>query len=385
MSEALESPLVSRRALLLNMGLLGIGVSAMPLTSSAASPAWTTAKPEEAGFAPDLAEKLDFGVRSGLLRQLHAVLVARGGRLVLERYYEGRDESWGDPLGTVAFGPETLHDLRSVTKSVVGLLYGVALDRGLVPPPDAPLLAQFPEYSDLAVDPQRARLTVAHALTMTMGMEWDENHPYSELINSEMAMENAPDRYRFVLDRKIVEPPGKRWIYSGGNVALLGALIARGSGKTLPEFAREALFQPLGIEAMEWAEGRDGVASAASGLRLRPRDLLLLGQLVLARGQWDGRQIVSSAWLDASFEIAAHIEEGFDYGRLWYIGSEAAPAFTGRHRWLAGFGLGGQRLWVMPDADLTAVTFSGAYDAPDQWVAPIRVWREIVLANLLHA
>jgi CubicO group peptidase (beta-lactamase class C family) len=353
--------------------------------TSAAVPAWPVAPPAEAGFAADLAEKLDFGIRSGLLRQLHAVLVARSGRLVLEQYYTGEDEDWGAPLGTVAFGPEVLHDLRSVTKSVVGLLYGIALDRGRVPPPEAPLLAQFPEYPDLAADPERARLTVAHALTMTMGMEWDENQPYSSTVNSEIAMENAPDRYRFVLDRKIVEAPGKRWIYSGGNLALLGALIARGSGKALPDFAREVLFEPVGIVRFDWTTGHDGVASAASGLRLYPRDLLKLGQLVLARGQWEGRQIVSAAWLDASFEVAAHIDDGFDYGRLWYIGSEGAPALSGRHRWVAGFGLGGQRLFVMPDADLACVVFSGAYDRQDQWVAPIRVWREIVLANLLRA
>jgi CubicO group peptidase (beta-lactamase class C family) len=294
-------------------------------------------------------------------------------------------ESWGTPLHAVAFGPDTLHDLRSVTKSVVGLLYGIALDRGLVPPPDAPLLAQFPQYPDLAADPRRARLTIAHALTMTLGMEWDEDRPYTDPANSEIAMEAAADRYRFILDRPIVDEPGKRWIYSGGAVALLGALIAKGSGKTLPEFARQALFEPLGIEIFEWAEGGDGVASAASGLRLRPRDLLRLGALVLARGQWGGRQIVSSVWLDASFEVAVAIGDGRDYGRLWYIGSDVAPALAGRHRWIAGFGNGGQRLWLMPDADLAVASLSGNYNAPDQWVTPIRLWREIVLANFRRA
>ena len=126
------------------------------------------------------------------------------------------------PLGSVTFGPDTLHDLRSVTKSIVGLLYGIALDRGLVPSPDAPLLAQFPEYPDLAADPQRAHLTVMNALNMTLGMEWDEQLPYADPTNSEIAMERVPDRYRFILDRPFVAVPGERWIYSGGAVALLG-------------------------------------------------------------------------------------------------------------------------------------------------------------------
>ncbi len=268
----------------------------------------------------DLAERLDAGIRSGLLRDVHAVLVSRAGEIVMERYYSGADENWGTPLGIVMFGPDTLHDLRSVTKSIVGLLYGIALDRGLVPPPEAKLLAQFPQYPDLAADPRRARLTVLHALNMTLGMEWDEARPYSDPNNSEIAMERAADRYRFVLERPFVASPGERWIYSGGAVALLGHLIAKGSGTALPDFAREALLAPLGITEFEWAHGSDGIASAASGLRLRPRDLLRIGQMVLAGGEWNGRRIVSRAWLDTSFTPAIDTDQGVRYGRLWYIG-----------------------------------------------------------------
>lgn len=337
-------------------------------------------QPEEAGFDHDLAVKLEAGIRSGLLRGLHAVLASRTGALVLEQYYEGLDESWGTPLGRISFGPESLHDLRSVTKSVVGLLYGIALDRGLVPPPEAPLLGQFPEYPDLAGDPRRASLTVAHALTMTLGTAWDEQRPYTDPANSEIAMENAADRYRFVLDRPFDADPGTRWIYSGGAVALVGTLIERGTGQTLPRFAREALFEPLGISVFEWAAGRDGIASAASGLRLRPRDLLRIGALLIDRGEWRGRRIVSRGWLEASFAPAIPTGDGLEYGRLWFLGDAATP--SGTRRWMAGFGNGGQRLWLMPDIGLVAVIFSGNYNAPDAWVTPNRVWREILLANL---
>ena len=150
----------------------------------------------EAGFSPDMERKLAAGIQAGLLRGLHAVLVGRSRQLVTEQYFSGQDEAWGRPLGDVSFAPDTLHDLRSVTKSVVGLLYGIALDAGMVPPPDAPLLAQFPEYPDLGADPDRAKLTVEHALTMTLGMEWDEARPYTDPENSEIAMERAPDRLR---------------------------------------------------------------------------------------------------------------------------------------------------------------------------------------------
>lgn len=159
---------------------------------------WQTVSPAEAGFSGDLGHKIDAGVEAGLLRNLHCVAVARDGRLVLEKYLSGIDEEIGRGSGLVEFGPETLHDLRSVTKSVVSVLYGIALDRGLVPPPDAPLFAQFPEYPDLLADPARQDRTIRHALTMTLGMEWDESKPYTTTDNSEVAMEFADDRYRFV-------------------------------------------------------------------------------------------------------------------------------------------------------------------------------------------
>ncbi|GAB3833174.1 serine hydrolase domain-containing protein [Dactylosporangium cerinum] len=216
------------------------------------------------------------------LEGLHAVVAIRGGKTVLEHYGEGEDRSWNRSLGVVRFGPDTLHDLRSVTKSVTALLYGIALGEGRVPAPEEPLMRYFPQYPDLAAEPDRARLTVEHALTMSLGLEWREDIPYDSPANAEIAMELAADRYRYVLERPVAEPPGTRWSYSGGATALLGKLIADGTGQPLERYGRTALFDPLGIETVEWMAGTDGVASAASGLRLTPRDLARIGELVLA-------------------------------------------------------------------------------------------------------
>lgn len=345
-----------------------------------------SARAARAGFVPDLGERLDAGVRSGLLRDLHAVVAARSDTVVLERYWSGVDEAWGDPLGLVRFRPETLHDLRSVTKSVVGLLYGIALERGLVPPPEAPLMAQFPEYPDLAGDPARAGITVGHALTMTLGTEWNEDLPYTDPRNGEIAMELASDRYRFVLERPVVELPGTRWVYSGGAVALVGALIASGTGMPLPDFAREVLFAPLGIEDFVWVAGRDGVASAASGLRLTARSLLSIGQMVAAGGVHGGRQVVPQTWISASLTPRVPTGDGLDYGYLWFLGRGRAPAFAGPTPWAAGFGNGGQRLCIMPEAGVAATIFAGQYDRRDTaWIAPSRVWNEIIVGNLERA
>jgi CubicO group peptidase (beta-lactamase class C family) len=146
---------------------------------------------------------------------LHGVVIVRAGCLVFERYFEGEDNARGSPLGRVAFKADTLHDLRSVSKSIVGLLYGIALGDGKVPPPETALFASFPEYTDLAADPARNRWTIHHVLTMTIGTDWDElSVPYTDPSNSETAMDMAPDRYRFVLGAPVVMEPGKRWVYT---------------------------------------------------------------------------------------------------------------------------------------------------------------------------
>lgn len=342
-----------------------------------------TAQPQ--GPNPGLDRKLLAGIESGLLRHLHAVAVIRNGEMVLERYFEGEDWVWNQPQGVVAFGPDTLHDLRSVTKSIVGLLYGIALDRGLVPPVDAGVVAQFPEYPDLVADPARRNVTIAHALSMSMGLEWDESQPYTSAANSEIAMEQAPDRFRFILDRPVVQPPGQTWTYSGGAVALVGALITRGTGRSLTDFAHETLFEPLGIADYHWMRGADGVESPASGLRLTTRGLLAIGRMLVDGGRHGDRQVVPAAWIDAAFTQAIRTADGLGYGRLFFLGQDSIPALGGSTLWIGGFGNGGQRLFLLPDANLACVIFAGAYDQPDNWVTPTRLWREIVVRNLLEA
>ncbi|WP_123693967.1 serine hydrolase domain-containing protein [Allostella humosa] len=345
--------------------------------TTASATALETVSPAAAGFQPDLDQRLAAAQAAGRLDGLHGIVALRGGRIFFERYFRGPDASWGTPLGEIAFGPDTLHDLRSVTKSIVGLLYGIALDRGMVPAPDQPLLAQFPEYPDLAADPARARLTVGHVLTMTLGTEWNESLPYTSAANSEIAMEMAADRYRFVLDRPILAEPGQHWTYNGGATTLLGRLIERGTGQALPDFARAALFDPLGIGATQWTRGHDGTPSAASGLRMVPRDLARIGRMILAKGQAGGRQVVPADWLAASFQPRARLEDGRGYGYHWYLGRFEAGGF-----WRGAIGNGGQRLFVWPGIDLVVAITAGNYDQPEQWRPPTNLVREVILPAL---
>ena len=346
---------------------------------------WETGTPEDAGFAPGFERRFDAGLEAGLLRDFHALAVSRNGKLVFERYFEGRDEAWGDDIGQVAFGPDTLHDLRSVTKSVTSLLYGIALEQGLVPGLDAPVVDGFPDYPDLAADPERRKVTVGHTFSMAMGMEWDENRPYTDPLNSEIMMERAPDRYRFILDRPIVGAPGEQWIYSGGAVALIGALITRGTGRSLSDFARETLFGPLGIDDFYWCAGADGAESAASGLRMTTRGLLRIGDLLANGGTFEGRQLVPRAWVDALSVSAIRTPFETGYSRLWYSETVPAPAFRTPPTFIAGFGNGGQRLFVCPEAGIATVAYLGLYNDWSSWLMPTRFFREMVMRTFERA
>jgi CubicO group peptidase (beta-lactamase class C family) len=341
-----------------------------------------TAAPETMGFAPDLSERFTALQDAGRLLNVHGVVALRRGHLVFERYMAGNDDIWGRAAGSVEFTADTLHDMRSVTKSIVGLLYGIALGNSRVPAPDQSLLSQFPEYPELAKDPDKARLTIANALTMTMAMKWNEDLPW--VRSDEVEMDKAPDRYRFVLERPMLGAPGKGFIYNGGATTLLGLLIERGTGVDLHSFAKSALFEPLGITTSEWSKLPGGVASAASGLRLTPRDLARIGQMIIAGGKWDNRTVVPADWLDASFRPAAIVDDGRRYGYQWYLGELALPGKTGTvgEKWVGAFGLGGQRLFVFPELEFVLAVTAGNYATEDQARASVAILREVFLAGI---
>lgn len=339
---------------------------------------FVAADPTAHGFADGFADKLDQAIADGALSSLHGVVILADGKLVLERYLAGNDESWGRPLGRVDFAAETIHDLRSVSKSIVALLYGIALKLGQVPAPDASLVAQFPDYPDLARDPELAKRRIFHVLTMTLGQAWNEDLPYTDPRNCEIAMEMAPDRYRFILERPALAEPGTGWTYTGGASALLGRFIERGSGLSLLDFARRHLFDPLGIAAVEWIAGADGTYSAASGLRLRPRDLAKIGHCVLKDGRWDGEQIIPADWLAQAFTPRVTCFDDIGYGYQWYL--KDSTDRNGPRRF--AMGNGGQRLILIPERGLAIAILCGQYNHPDQWQTPAAIMLEHVLPAL---
>jgi CubicO group peptidase (beta-lactamase class C family) len=272
--------------------------------------------------------------------------------------------------------------VRAITKSIVSPLYGIAQAQGQVGSVDRPVLDAFPEFADLRTDPARLRMLVKHALTMTMGTEWNEALPYSDPRNGERQMEAAADRYRLVLDRPLVAAPGERWTYSGGATAVIAKLVSRGTGRPLLEFAQDHLFAPLGITDVDWLTDRTGEAKAAAGLRLRPRDLAKIGQLVLQRGRWGAQEVVPGRWLQEATTAQAQPNPSRQYGYQWWLGG--SPFGDAQTPWGAGFGLGGQRLFIVPELELVVVT-AGNYDKPEQGRLPIAILDQFVLPALVGA
>lgn len=344
---------------------------------------WSVAEPDSLGLDDTQLQSL-----AGWLDRLpgcnvHAVVVARNGALAFECYRNGDDEKWRKPIKAATHGPGTKHDLRSATKSILGLLVGIAVGEGAVSSLDEPIFAYFSEYSALRT-PAKDRILLRHLLTMSAGFAWDENLPADNPDNGEMRMWRSSDYLRTALEPDVVDEPGANWNYNGGCSELLGAMLVRASGVPMEDYARDKLFEPLGIGDVEWLRHANGGASVSGGLRMRARDLAKVGQLVAARGRWQGRQVVPAWWIDESLtpQIGAS-DRLFFYGYHWWLGRSLLE--RREVAWAAGIGLGGQRLFVVPSLGLSVAIAAGHYgDAMQTWV-PLVILNRFVLPAVAKA
>ena len=213
---------------------------------------------------------------------------------------------------------------------------------------------------------------------MTSGLAWSEDEPYGQDTNDETAMHRAPDSLRYVLEKPIAHPPGENWTYSGGATFALAAMIARGTGRDLHDYAREKLFEPIGIERSDWVRDYYGVPYAHAGLRLTPRDAARIGQLVLQDGRWGDAQVVSADWIALSTEPHARIDE-YDchYGFQWWLCRSGAGLPI-----VEGVGWGGQELLILRDLDLVMMVNAGLYGDPDAWKKAFSLLDKIVVPAL---
>ena len=337
---------------------------------------WPTAEPEAVGMRSETLSAVAAWLDGVAGANLHGIAVARNGRMVFQHYRAGPDERFGD----VIHGPDVKHDIRSMTKVVTGLLIGDAVARGLIPDLETALFDLLPEYADLRT-PEKARIRLRHLLTMSAGLEWDENLPITDPRNGERRLWQSEDRLRTALEPRLLWEPGSVWAYSGGCTELLAAVLGKVSGKPIDIYARDMLFGPLGVTDVEWICHRDGTPSASGGLRLRVTDLAKIGQLVVDGGRWNGTQLLPASWIEQSLTPQIGMDDRlFFYGFHWWLGRSL---IGGREiPWAAGIGLGGQRLFVVPSLSLVVVITAGHYtDAMQSWL-PLVVLNRFVLTAL---
>lgn len=337
---------------------------------------WTRATPAQVGIDATRLCRIEKFLEQWPDHNIHAVLVIRRGKLVMDRYFTGTDERWGAPLGKVAHTPEQMHDLRSITKSVVSMLVGIAIGEGKFPPLDSPAIDFFPDLSLLRTA-ANGRITFRHLLSMSSGFAWNESIPYSDPANSESQMNAAPWPIRYVFSQPVVRPPGTTYNYNGGNTVILGTAIEKAVGE-VPTYARTKLFERLDFGLSEWvysSKSREPVF--ASGLRLRPRDSAKLGQIMLADGVWNGRQVLPKGWSAESIKPRINGSGVYFYGYQWWLGRSLHQGQE--HTWFAGFGWGGQRLFVVPSLELVVMINAGHYGGPLQNVIPAAIFNELVM------
>ncbi|NYT19542.1 MAG: serine hydrolase [Methanosarcinales archaeon] len=297
---------------------------------------WHNSTPEEHGFdSAKLAEAL-LAMREQNIN-IHSLLIIQDGEVLLDAYFYPYD-------GT------TVHDQASVTKSVMTTLIAIADEEGKLQL-DQPMVSYFPERTIQNNDVRKQNITVRHLASMSSGLDCTSERDEATL-NEMMA---SPDWIQFTLDRKVVWEPGTHFVYCSPGMHLLSAILQNATGMTALEYARLNLFEPLGIHDVIWYTDPKGYNTGSADLYLHPYDMAKIGYLWLNKGQWEGKQIVSSEWVENSVKVQMVTGGNDDYGYGWWVPKDEPVAYS-------AFGRGGQRILVVPDWDLIVVTTGGGFD-----------------------
>jgi CubicO group peptidase (beta-lactamase class C family) len=306
---------------------------------------WETASLADARLDSNKIAAMMDDIQDGGFGNLHSLLIVKDGKLVFEKYFSGHN-------------PGSIDYVASVTKTVASITIGIAIDHGFIQGSDQYLADLLPSYADVInADPLKQKLQLWHILSMTSGLEWDEEtFPYGDPRNDATAMERNANPVQFVLDRPVIRAPGSQFQYSGANSMLLSAILQEATGKSLAAFAKQTLFDPLGISQYRWTSYPDGHTNTDGGLSLRPRDMAKIGQLMLNKGQWGGIQVVSPEWVAESTQAHTTIMPGQRYGYQWWRENQPIYLETVNPYFAAGFG--GQLISVYPDQNMVVVVTS---------------------------
>jgi CubicO group peptidase (beta-lactamase class C family) len=271
--------------------------------------------------------------RAALLPHLQALIIARDGVIQAEQSFRGPSLDTPVPI-------------KSISKSVISALVGIAIEQGKLPGVDQPIASFFPSYIKPSSDSRLHKITVGHLLTMQSGLIRTSGPAYAAWVNSK-------NWVRYILAAPMIAEPGGDMVYSTGNSHLLSAILTRATGKSTFAFARDALARPLGIELAPWQRDPQGVFMGGNQMQMSAHALVKLGELYRNRGVHADRQLVPAAWIDASLTPRCRsMFSGQLYGYGWFIASVAdQPLYF-------AWGYGGQFIFVLPGLKLTVVTTS---------------------------
>ncbi len=261
-------------------------------------------------------------------------------------------------------GADTRHSVRSVTKSVVSILIGIAIDKGYLTSVEQ-TLGEFIDPEVYNITPQKAAITIRHLLTMTSGFEWNEltASGYNDWVLSE-------NQVQYILDKPLAAQPGQTFTYNSACTHLLSFIITKASGMSTYEFSLKYLFNPIGIEEVDWYIDKQGYCNGGAGLVFTPHDMIKIGQLILNKGVYNGNVIVSSNYIEQSIQpkvsVTGVMSFASNYGYCWWLGSSNGNSYVFAN------GYGGQFIVIVPSKNLIVVatnTWSGiqASAANEQW------------------
>jgi CubicO group peptidase (beta-lactamase class C family) len=361
-------------SLVLGPGSLVPGRQTEPLWPTAG---WTRATPASQGLAPESFDAMEKDVRAGAFGYVDRVLVVRHGRLVVDikvdQDYRAISKGRTSPIGC-GYGCEDsawmhefnylhpdfhpffkgreVHSLQSVTKSIAATTVGVAQHRGQIGSLDRPFLEFFKDKDLARVDPRLRRATLRDLLTMRSGIEWHEQDRPLDDTNTTILLERSKDWIQFTLDQPMDADPGTKWAYNSGGSHLQAGIIRSATGRHIDDYAREFLFEPLGIKDWYWKKSPTGFPDSEGGLYLRAEDLAKVGYLYLKDGVWNGRRLLPEGWVRDATTPHARVNQTWNYGFQWWITTR-----NGADVW-AGRGFGGQLLFVIPSRQVVAVVNS---------------------------
>lgn len=299
---------------------------------------WEKTSPESVGFNSEIIAQADsyLTVYNKNKHLTNSLLIICQGKIIHEKYYN-------------KFSENRLNDLKSATKSIVSLLIGIAIDKGLIKNENQKIFDIIPELYDDSTDPKKKEITLKQVLTMSTGFNWNN---FGGKYRSGWDKSKYPSQY-LIRNIPMKKEPGKVWNYNSALSHLLSTILKKYSGLNTLQFAKKYLFDPLGIKNIRWQKANDGNEMGNSELFLTPRDLAKIGLLVLQEGKWEGKQIVSKEWISRSTQ---KYFDGFPqiggYGYQWHTRK------FGKYESFLAAGWGGQFLIVIPELQIIVVNTS---------------------------